>query len=323
MKDASIVIPVRMNPDAKADFFATPPRATAAPVVKWAGGKTKLLPELMKRMPKRYGSYYEPFCGGAALFFAARPPNRAILNDTNVDLMNVYRVLQFGDQADAVGRLVKALAAHARQHGRSGEAYFYKIRDRWNRSRPSLAQVAETGFGRVPIADVTRAAMFIYLNRTCFNGLWRVNRAGEYNVSFGDYANPRILDEDGLRAAGQALGRVDLRTLDYAAAVSDARGGDFVYFDPPYDPVTETANFTGYAAGGFDRGEQERLAELAYQLSSRGVSVMLSNSDTKFIRKIYRGHGFTISRVMCPRRINSNAEKRGDVAELIITGGLS
>jgi len=164
-----------------------------------------------------------------------------------------------------------------------------------------------------------RAAAFIYLNKTCFNGLWRVNRSGAFNVPIGRYTDPPICVPEALRAAQQVLSRAEIRRADYRTAVKDARAGDFLYFDPPYDPVTTTANFTSYTADHFGADEQRELAETARELVSRGCQVMLSNSDTPFIRSLYKG--FRVDRVKCPRAINSNAAKRGDVDEVIVTGG--
>jgi DNA adenine methylase len=274
-----------------------PQPAPAQPVVKWVGGKTKLLAELIARLPDRMTRYYEPFAGGAALFFRVSP-DRAVLNDDNADLIRTYRAL--ATDADLV---IKKLAYHRVHHGR---AHYYEMRDRWN--DPDRVW-----------APHERAAAFIYLNKTCFNGLWRVNRSGRFNVPMGRYDDPPICVPDALAAAGVALARAELRCGDFRTAVHDAGAGDFVYFDPPYDPVTTTANFTSYTAGSFGADDQRALADLARTLVARGCRVMLSNSDTAFIRSIYKG--MTIAKVRCPRAINSDATRRGDVDELIITGG--
>lgn len=273
------------------------PAPVAAPVIKWVGGKTKLLPELTARLPERFGRYYEPFAGGAALFFRVAP-ERAVLSDSNADLIALYTAI-----ATEVNAVIRRLQHHRDTHD---EAHYYQMRARWNENHTSWS-------------NAERAAAFIYLNKTCFNGLWRVNRAGDFNVPIGRYTDPPICVPDALRAAHALLARTELRCGDYAAAVADARRGDFVYFDPPYDPVTPTANFTSYSAVGFTADDQRALADLARTLVARGCKVMLSNSDTPFVRSIYRG--FQIDRVKCPRAINSNAAKRGDVDEVIITGG--
>jgi len=270
------------------------PTKQAAPIIKYVGGKTKLLPELVKRAPKKFGRYYEPFCGGAALFFHLAP-GRAVLSDTNVDLIQLYATI-----SNDVEGVIRQLRRLARDHD---EGHYYATRDRWNKAKMS---------------GTARAATFIYLNKTCFNGLWRVNAAGEFNVPMGRYENPTICNPDALRAAATALASTEVCLVDYREAVADAERGDFVYCDPPYAPASATSNFTSYTAGGFSADNQRELAELARTLVDRGVHVMLSNSDTPFTRKLYRG--FTISRVTCGRSINSNAEKRGAVNELIITG---
>jgi DNA adenine methylase len=275
-------------------FQLSPP--VAAPVVKWVGGKTRLMPELLARVPERFARYYEPFAGGAALFFRLAP-RRAVLADSNADLVGLYSAL-----ATDVAAVIRKLEHHRSVHD---EAHYYAMRTRWNDRDASW-----------PAAE--RAAAFIYLNKTCFNGLWRVNRSGDFNVPIGRYTDPPICVPDTLRAAAGVLAHAELRCGDYRTAVADAGRGDFVYFDPPYDPVTTTANFTSYTVDAFTGQDQRALADCARELVSRGCRVMLSNSDTPFIRSIYRG--FRQERVKCPRAINSNAAKRGDVDELLITG---
>jgi len=264
----------------------------ARPIVKWAGGKTKLLPELLARMPDKFGRYYEPFAGGAALFLRVAP-KRAVLGDANADLIACYRTI--GTDCDAV---LDLLRWHAVRHARD---HYLDIRRAWN---------TDSIKGWHPPA---RAAALIYLLKTNFNGLWRVNRAGKFNVGWGKHKR-YTPDVDGLRAASAALARATLRTGDYRATVADARRGDFVYFDPPYDRT-----FTGYTARSFGPEQQRELAETLRKLVARGCSVMLSNSDTKLIRSLYKG--LRIYRVKCPRAINSNGAGRGEVNEVIITGG--
>lgn len=274
-----------------------PALAPASPIIKWVGGKTKLLPELQSRMPARFNRYYEPFAGGLALFFRVAP-GRAVISDANADLIALYTAV-----ATDVNAVIRRLQHHRDAHD---ERHYYAMRAKWNELHDSWG-------------DAERAAAFIYLNKTCFNGLWRVNRAGDFNVPIGRYTDPPICVPDALRAAHALLGRAELRQGDYRDAVADAERGDFVYFDPPYDPVTPTANFTSYSAVGFGPDDQRALVETARALVARGCKVMLSNSDTPFIRSIYKG--FKIATVKCPRAINSNAAKRGDVDEVIVTGG--
>jgi len=268
----------------------------AGPIVKWVGGKTRLLGELIARLPARYNRYFEPFAGGAALFFRTAPA-AAVLNDRNADLIATYRAV-----ATDVDAVIRRLEVHRRHHG---EDHYYDLRARWNDRSVSWAQV-------------DRAAAFIYLNKTCYNGLWRVNRSGAFNVPMGRYVAPPICTPDALRAAAKVLARAELRNGDYRDAVADAKKGDLVYFDPPYDPVTPTANFTSYTGDGFGPDDQRALADLAKSLVARGVHVMLSNSDTPRIRALYAG--LDIDRVWCARAINSNAARRGDVAEVVARG---
>ena len=288
---------MRASTSATRRVRAPPPEPVASPVIKWVGGKTKLLPELTARMPERYGRYYEPFAGGAALCFRVAPP-RAVLADSNADLIGLYSMI-----AGDVGAVIRRLEYHRDHHD---EAHYYDVRARWN-DREVAWNTAD------------RAATFIYLNKTCFNGLWRVNRAGAFNVPIGRYTDPPICVPDALRAAHVLLARATLRCCDYRAAVADAVRGDFIYFDPPYDPVTTTANFTSYTANAFGPEHQRELADTARTLVARGCRVMLSNSDTPFVRALYKG--FAIDRVKCSRAINSNASRRGDVDEVIVVGG--
>jgi DNA adenine methylase len=269
-------------------------RAPRAPILKWAGGKSRLLPELLSRLPARWDRYFEPFAGGAALFFALAP-QRAVLGDANQDLMDVYRAV--GANCSAV---IRGLRSHQKLHSAT---YFYETRALWNtqRSKWTLPK---------------RAAAFVYLNKTCFNGLWRVNRAGEFNVPMGRYADPPICVPEALRAVHSVLARAELHSADYRETIRDARPGDLVYLDPPYYPTSSTANFTSYTLGAFTDENQRELADIARRLASRGCHVMVSNSDTPFIHDLYQG--FRVSRVRCPRSINSATSRRGEVNELII-----
>ncbi len=271
----------------------------ASPIVKWVGGKTRLLPEIVARLPRAYGRYYEPFAGGAAVFFNLAP-HAAVIADRNADLIATYRAV-----ASDVEGVIRQLAIHREAHG---ERHYYATRARWN--DPGLKWTS-----------LDRAATFIYLNRTCYNGLYRVNRAGGFNVPMGRYKNPLICDPDGLRAASKVLAGATIKHADYHEAVADARAGDLVYFDPPYDPVTTTANFVSYTADCFGPDDQRALASLARELVARGVAVVLSNSDTPFIRSLYKG--LRIDRVRCARAINCNADRRGDVDEVLVLGGFA
>lgn len=269
-------------------------RSEAGPIVKWVGGKGKLLRELVRRAPTSFRRYHEPFVGGGAFFFELAP-RAAVLSDVNAELIGCYRAVQ-----NDVEAVVTALARHRADHS---EAYYYAMREGWN--------------GGAWESAAERAAAFIYLNKTCYNGLWRVNSRGLFNVPAGRYVNPGILDAERLRAAATVLSSAQLRVATFDAVADEARRGDFVYFDPPYDPVSATADFTSYTRNGFGVGDQERLAEVFGRLVERGCAVMLSNSDTPFIRRLYaRWH---IDRVMCARAVNSRADRRGAVGEVIVT----
>lgn len=259
------------------------------PFLKWVGGKGKLLEQFASLLPATFDRYFEPFFGGGAVFFSL-VPRSAVLSDVNAELVECYRAVR-----DSVDDVIAALGAH-----RYEEAHFYEVR----------------ALDPRPLAMPERAARTIFLNRAGFNGLYRVNRQGRFNVPFGRYTNPRLCDAPNLRACSHALAGVELLCGDFAAAVVTAKRGDFVYFDPPYVPVSTTANFTHYAAGRFDWGEQERLAKLFADLSRRGVLVMLSNADTAEVRDLF--DGFRIDRVAAARSVNSNPEKRGKVGEVVV-----
>jgi len=277
-------------------FLESPDPVAAGPIVKWAGGKSRLLDELLARSPRRFRRYFEPFLGGAALYFRLSP-RFGHLSDSNADLINMYRCVAWNVEA-----VIRRLARHREDHT---EAHYYRMRERWN----TAGELA---------ADVDRAAAFIYLNKTCYNGLWRVNSRGHFNVPVGRYDEPSIFDPAAMRAASRLLQRAEVSTGHFADAADTARAGDFLYFDPPYHPLSETANFTSYTAGSFGPDDQRQLAEVARTLVRRGCSVMVSNSDTEFIRDLYRG--FRIDEVDCARAINSKASARGPQRELIILG---
>ncbi|WP_428268066.1 DNA adenine methylase [Haliangium sp.] len=265
--------------------------------MKWAGGKGRLLSTLEAFLPRRFGHYFEPFLGGGAMFFRLAP-ERAVLADKNPDLMNLYRCV-----AEQVEPLLRRLARYRDQHCKE---HYYEVRERWNQ-------------GRARQSRLERAAAFLYLNKTCYNGLYRVNQKGHFNVPMGRYQAPRIYDPAHLRAASALLRRANLTTSHFAEQVEAAEAGDFVYFDPPYDPLTKSANFTSYTSSCFGPEDQEELASLARRLTRRGVHVMLSNSDTPLIRRLYRG--FDVHQIEAPRAINSKASARGAVHELVITNG--
>lgn len=267
-----------------------------SPFVKWVGGKGRLIPALEPLLPAAVDKmrHVEPFVGGGALFFYRRPA-RALICDVNPSLVDTYVAIR--DQVDEVILELSRLAA-----ARAETGSYYAVRERYNRDRGA--------------PRVERAAQFIYLNKTCFNGLHRVNRRGEFNVPEGRYENPRILDEPGLRAASRALARAEIRNASFEELLQHARPGDFVYFDPPYAPVSNTANFTSYAEGGFGEREQTMLRDVYRELDRRGAKLMLSNSDVPSIRSLYAG--FRLDVIAAPRAINCRADRRGPVAELVV-----
>lgn len=274
----------------------------ARPVVKWAGGKARLVSALVERMPSRIATFVEPFAGGAALFFALaseapRRFDRAILADKNVDLVACYRALK-GDVDALVARVAKYERDHLKLPQQQRAEHFYEVRK------------------QKPKTDVERGARLLFLNRTCFNGLWRVNASGQFNVPFGRYEKPKILDEEALRAAHVALQHATIQLADFEAVTKDLGPADFVYFDPPYVPVSRTANFTAYARDGFDLDDQKRLARLLFTLRERGVRAVLSNNDSPVTREIYEG--LHVERVPMRRGINSDPTKRGFVDELLV-----
>jgi len=266
--------------------------------VKWAGGKSRLLGQLLPLLPKgaELMRHVEPFFGGGAMFFA-RAPERALLCDVNPALVNVYESVR-----EHVDEVIQQLELLASGHDVDDARAYYRVRERYNRSRS--------------MTPVERAAAFVYLNKTCFNGLHRVNRRGEFNVPAGRYKNPRIVDAEQLRSASRALARAELRLGSFEHLLSSARPGDFIYFDPPYEPVSTTASFTAYAQDGFRREDQMRLRDVFAALDKRGCKLMLSNSDVPFLRDLYRD--FNLQTVLAPRAINRDATKRGMVSELVV-----
>ena len=267
----------------------------AQSVVKWAGGKKGLLGELLPLVPASIGRYYEPFAGGAALYFALasetpRRFKRATLADTNADLVALYQALR----TDVEG-LIDTLGQY-----RYEADLFYATRE----------------LDPDTMAPVERAARLLFLNKTCFNGLWRVNSKGKFNVPFGRFVNPKIVDPPRLREAAKALRHATCKLGDFAKVTKDAKPGDFVYFDPPYVPVSTTANFTAYGKVAFGPPQQERLVAELQRLKALGVKALLSNADTPSTRALYAK--FRVRVVHMRRSINSATEKRGLSPELLV-----
>lgn len=270
------------------------PGCTARPWAKWVGGKTALLPEILPRLPKKIKTYYEPFVGGGAVFFALAAEKRfkrAVIGDVNEELMNVYA---------AIAENPDVLMAFLEQGFGQDEQSYYRIR------------------AQDPKTPLARAARTLYLNKVGFNGLFRVNRKGGFNVPWGKQEGRALFDRENLLACSTALREAALTSLSFENTVLPAKRGDVCYFDPPYFPVSSTSNFTSYTSSGFDRADQIHLRLVAKQLVDRGVYVLISNADTPEVRKLYKG--FRIEEVQAPRRVNSKGSKRGNVGELLISG---
>ncbi len=272
-----------------------PTGAGAKPFVKWIGGKRQLLPRLLPVLLEapRSAAYHEPFVGGGAVFFALRDrgwATKARLSDVNRELIESYVAIR--DQVDDV---ITSLSRHARL---SSKEHFYEVRQQQPRALPHVA------------------ARLIFLNKTCFNGLYRVNNSGGFNSPWGRHKNPLICDEVNLRAVSAALEAVSLEVSPFQAVLDHARPGHLVYFDPPYVPVSATSSFTEYSAGGFGSQEQAALASAFRELDRRNVRVVLSNSDTPMVRSLYSG--FKIDSVLARRNVNTRADRRGPVGEVIV-----
>lgn len=268
-----------------------------SPFVKWVGGKRQLLKEIEQELPKDLSrlKFFEPFVGGGAVFFHLQPRSAAI-NDANPELVNAYEVIK----TDVDG-LINNLKTH-----KNNADYFYEIR----------ALDREDKF--LKLSKIERASRLIYLNKTCFNGLYRVNNSGEFNSPFGRYENPNIVNEPVLRAVSNYLNanEIKITNLDYTEALKKIGKNSLVYFDPPYHPVSESSNFTGYVAGGWGEDEQKRLRDLCDQLNEKGVKFLLSNSSAPLIYDLYKN--YQIKTIKAARSINSVGTKRGDVDEVLI-----
>ncbi len=275
-----------------------PKNVLVAPFLKWVGGKRQLLSDIREQLPNQIGRYryFEPFIGGGAVFFSLQP-RHAVINDFNDELINAYRVVK-----EMPEELIEDLATHE-----NNADYFYAIR---NLDREQEA------FNN--LTNLQRASRIIYLNKTCYNGLYRVNNAGEFNVPFGGYKHPNIINAPTIRAISRYLNNNDVEILngDYADALAEADNHSFVYLDPPYHPISDSSSFTGYIQGGWNEHEQIRLRDLCNELTERHVRFLLSNSDCTFIRELYEG--YTINVVQANRSINSDGSKRGAVDELLI-----
>jgi DNA adenine methylase len=267
----------------------------AKPFVKWAGGKTGLLSQLARFYPPK-GSvqrYIEPFLGSGAVFFhvsAMVEPRQTLLWDNNQELIDTFLAVR-----DNVEQVIRLLRAHERKHSK---IHFLAMRTRSLRKLPEIA------------------ARLIYLNKTCFNGLYRVNSKGDFNVPFGRYAKPNIVNAEGLRRASEALAGARVEQEDFKMLLVEARQGDFIYFDPPYHPRSATSHFTSYTKDSFGEKDQRALAAVYRGLDEKGCLLMLSNSDTPLVREMYQG--FDIREVSARRSINSRIDRRGSICELVV-----
>lgn len=266
----------------------------AGPFVKWAGGKNQLIEQLSKFFPKKddYKKYIEPFVGGGAIFFHLQP-KKAILSDLNDDLINCYKIIR-----DDIDTLITILEKYKKKHSKN---FYYELRNLYNSNKLDRGK---------------RAAAFLYLNKTSYNGIHRVNSKGHFNVPYGKHVNASIYNTEKIIAASDMLKDVDLQTMSYEKVVKYAKKGDFVYLDPPYYPLNKTSNFTNYTKYLFLDAEHEKLLNIFKILDKRGCKVMLSNSNTKFIRSLYKK--YYIHEVKAKRFINCMGEKRGNVIELVI-----
>lgn len=273
-----------------------PRNKLVAPIVKWVGGKRQLVEEISSLFPRKFNCYCEPFLGGGAVLFSIQP-NKAIINDLNGDLISVYECVR-----DDVESLIKNLKKH-----KNTAEYFYTIRD-MDRDKERYQSMSK----------IDKASRLIYLNKTCFNGLFRVNSSGEFNSPFGHYKNPNIINEPVLRAVSKYFTANDITFYkeDFAQVLNRIRKGTFVYLDPPYDPISDTANFTGYSKCGFDRNEHIRLKQCCDELTKRKIKFLLSNSGTDFIKDLYKEYDMIT--VKAKRVISADANRRGVIEELLI-----
>jgi len=274
--------------------------ATPKPFVKWAGGKRQLISTLNQNLPDTFGTYFEPFLGGGALLFhmlTERNEQKCSISDLNSDLVLAYTTIR-----DRVDSLISSLKSHERNYQKDSKSYYYSVRE------------------NNPRSEIEKTSRLLFLNRTCFNGLYRVNSKGKFNVPLGKYTNPNIINEENLRSVSSILqvSRVSIKCRDFGAVLRDAKKGDLVYFDPPYQPVSDTANFTSYTSKNFSFDDLSRLVELCQNLDEKGCNVLLSNSDSKEVSEMFSKRSWKISKVRANRSINSDSKKRTGHFELLI-----
>lgn len=299
-------------------------KVKAKPFIKWAGGKSQLLPLFNEYYPKELKSglidfYFEPFLGGASVFFDVVQKykiKKSYLSDSNIEIVLVYKVIKEKVE-DLISALNELKKDYFKKSETKKESFFYNIRDKYNDNKINFLNGLNDIY-------VCRASQMIFLNKTCFNGLYRLNRSGDFNVPFGKYINPGIYNEENLLAVSEVLQNTEIEHGDFEFFKNKINNKSFVYFDPPYRPISYTSSFNSYNKDGFDDDEQNRLAEFYRKLNEKGAKLMLSNSDPKninindnFFDDLYRG--FTIERIEASRMINSKSEKRGKIKELLIT----
>lgn len=271
----------------------------ARPFLKWVGGKAQLLPQFEQYYPKDFNNYFEPFIGGGALFFNLSP-TKAHINDVNATLISAYKNIK--NKPEEVMKILKKLEDEYKNgNEESQKELFYKIRDKFNNTSD---------------AELKKSAYLIFLNKTCFNGMYRENSKGGFNTPFGKAKNPTILDRENILLVSKVLQHTKLTSVSFEKAVAEAKKGDFVYFDPPYHPLTETAKFTSYHKDSFTKEDQLKLRDVFDELDKRGCYVMLSNSHSPFINDIYKK--YRRETVMANRAINCKASGRGKIKELLI-----
>ena len=270
------------------------------PFVKWAGGKRQLMPILNENLPKIFGTYHEPFLGGGAFLFhilTKYNKQKCSLSDLNADLILSYTVIQ-----TRVDDLIHSLKIHEKNYRKDSTSYYYSIRE------------------SVPRSEIEKTSRLLFLNRTCFNGLYRVNRKGKFNVPLGKYTNPNIVNEENLRSVSAILqsSKVSMQCQDFEAILGNTNKGDFIYFDPPYQPVSQTANFTSYTDKDFTYDDLSRLAKLCMDLDAKGCKVLLSNSSSEQVIDMFSKKPWKINKIQATRSINSNSKKRTGHFELLI-----
>ena len=270
------------------------------PFVKWVGGKRQLMQDLENNFPKQFSTYHEPFLGGGAVMFnllTKKPQLSCNVSDFNSDLILAYVTIR-----DKLGKLIESLENHSKNYHKDSAEYYYQVRKQESKQQ------------------IEKVSRLLFLNKTCFNGLYRVNKKGQFNVPIGRYTNPNIVNKDNLTAVSKTLQskKIKISCRDFEAVLGDAKKGDLVYFDPPYQPVSSTANFTSYTHRDFTEDDLERLAKLADQLHSKGCYVLLSNSNSKTVKDFFSKKHWKISSIIVNRAINSNAQKRTGHKEIII-----